>query len=193
MLVRITAGILFVLISPILLLLYILVKTTSAGPFIFKQLRAGKDKKPFYIYKIRTMINNAEKLKTKYFHLNEVDPPVFKIRNDPRYTRVGKILSHLALDEVPQLINIIKGEMSFVGPRPLPLNEAQHISKKYNLRFSVLPGITSPWVVKGSHRLTFREWMKLDIQYVKTRNIVYDIIISAQTIWFIMRSILKLS
>ena len=108
----------------------LIVKIFSIGPVLFKQNRAGKFKKPFIIYKFRTMVTDAEKLKEAITNLNEADGPVFKIKNDPRYTLIGKFLAHTGLDELPQLINIVKGEMSFVGPRPLPINEANKIPKK---------------------------------------------------------------
>lgn len=186
---RVIAFFLLVLLSPIFFLLFVLVKLTSKGPFIFKQKRLGKDKKPFTIYKIRTMVENAEELKEKYRHLNEADGPVFKIYNDPRYTKIGKFLSHTALDELPQLVNIIKGDMSFVGPRPLPVEEAEKIPEKYSARFSVLPGITSPWVVEGAHRLTFDKWMKLDLEYVKKRSLWYDIKIMSRTILLVVKAV----
>lgn len=166
-----------------------IVKLDSQGPFIFKQRRAGKNKKPFLMYKIRTMIVGAERLKSKIYHLNEADGPVFKIRNDPRYTRVGKVLSHTGLDELPQLINIIKGEMDFAGPRPLPLDEAKKIPEKFNERFSVLPGMTSLWILSGAHKLRFNQWMKLDIEYVRSKNLINDIKISLKTVVFIFRLI----
>lgn len=176
------ALIFLVLLSPLIFLLFILVKLSSKGPFIFKQLRAGKYKKPFYMYKIRTMVKNAEDFKKKYLHLNEADGPVFKIRNDPRYTKIGKILSYSGLDEIPQLINILKGEMAFVGPRPLPVDEAEKVAKRYNTRFSILPGITSPWVVNGSHRLTFKQWMELDLDYLEKKSFLYDLKITLLTV-----------
>ncbi len=147
----------------------------------FKQKRLGKDKKSFTMYKFRTMVDNAEDLKSKIYHLNEADGPVFKIRNDPRYTKVGKFLSHTGLDELPQLINVIKGEMALVGPRPLPVDEAKKIPKKYERRFSVLPGMTSPWIIKGAHRLTFKKWMELDLEYVKNKSIKYDLVVLEKT------------
>lgn len=188
--VRLLALILTLLLAPCFLLFYILVKITSKGPFLFIQKRAGKDKKPFFMYKIRTMIDNAEKLKMNYRTLNEADGPVFKIRNDPRYTRVGKWLSHTGLDELPQLINVIRGEMAFVGPRPLPLSEADKIPKKYSIRFSIAPGITSPWVIKGAHKLSFQQWMTLDCEYVKNRSYKQDLVIAGKTVIVILESIL---
>lgn len=183
------ALILLIVCTPLFLLFYILVKLTSKSPFIFKQKRMGKDKKIFIIYKIRTMVKEAESLKFKIQNLNEADGPVFKIRDDPRYTKVGKFISHTGLDELPQFINIIKGEMSFVGPRPLPIEEARKVPKKYERRFSVLPGITSSWVIEGSHQLSFEQWMKLDLEYVKKKSICYDLEIAIKTIFLILRSL----
>ena len=137
------------------------------------------------------MVVDAEDQKSKIQNFNEADGPVFKIRNDPRYTLVGKFISHSGLDELPQLINIIKGEMSFVGPRPLPIEEAQKIPKKYDMRFSVLPGITSLWVIRGSHKLSFDEWMKLDLDYVKRQNPFLDFRVAVKTIQLIGNTIMK--
>ncbi|HRN70625.1 MAG TPA: sugar transferase, partial [Candidatus Woesebacteria bacterium] len=123
---------------------------------------------------------------------NQADGPVFKIQDDPRYTKIGKILSRIGLDELPQLINIVKGEMAFVGPRPLPLQEANQIPSRYHKRFSVLPGITSTWVVNGSHKLSFTEWMELDVLYVKNRSIFLDISISVKTIFLLFHSFFRL-
>ncbi len=184
---RFIALILSILLSPLLLLLFIVVKFTSQGPFIFKQKRLGKDKKPFFIYKIRTMIASAEDQKSKIYHLNEADGPVFKIHNDPRYTTIGKWLAHTGLDELSQLINIIKGEMSFVGPRPLPVSEANKVPKKYEGRFSVLPGLSSLWVIKGTDHSNFGKWMELDLEYIKNKSFWYDIKIVLQTMILILK------
>lgn len=178
---RITAVFLFVLMLPFLPLFYIVMRKGSAGPFLFVQNRAGKGKTVFTMYKIRTMVEGVEKMRGKYAHLNEADGPVFKIRNDPRYTRVGKFLAHTGIDELPQLINIVKGEMAFVGPRPLPVDEAAKVPKKYEARFSVLPGMTSPWILAGAHRLTFAEWMGLDVKYVSEKSLPHDVHIFLRT------------
>lgn len=191
LLTRLFAAVLLILLLPFLLILYFCVKITSKGPFIFCQKRMGKNRNIFTIYKIRTMVENAEKLKQKIYHLNQVNGPVFKIKNDPRYTQIGKLLSHTGLDEVLQLINIVKGEMAFVGPRPLPVKEALKVPKKYQNRFAVLPGITSAWIINGAHRLTFDQWMKLDLEYVKNRNFKEDFRISFYTIKLIINLILK--
>ena len=192
-LVKLVALFLLFILSPLFLILFLLVKLSSSGPFIFKQRRLGKGQKPFKIYKIRTMIESAERLKSKYRHLNEADGPVFKIRNDPRYTKVGRFISIAGLDELPQLINILKGEMVFIGPRPLPVEEGLKIPERYKDRFSVLPGITSPWVVAGSHRLSFKKWMELDLYYIKHKSFWLDLKISLLTLKLVVsQSIIQL-
>lgn len=190
---RLTALILLTVSLPLWLLLYLVVKLTSRGAFLFRQQRLGKDSRPFTIYKIRTMVENANDLKPQYAHLNEADGPVFKIHNDPRYTRVGRFISHTGLDELPQLLNIVKGEMAFIGPRPLPVAEAAQVPPKYRRRFSVLPGITSPWVLKGAHSLSFERWMQLDLEYVNNKSPLYDFKIGLQTVLLICNLILKRS
>ncbi len=137
------------------------------------------------------MVEKADSLKNKYRYLNQADGPVFKIDNDPRYTRIGKWLSKTGLDELPQLINIIKGEMDFVGPRPLPVDEAKKIPKKYQARFSVLPGITSLWVINGAYHNDFEKWMKDDLEYVKKKNLFFDLYIVFKTIIFVIKLIIK--
>ena len=141
------------------------------------------------MYKIRTMVTGAESLKSKVQSLNEADGPVFKIKDDPRYTKLGKWLALTGLDELPQLWNIVKDEMAFVGPRPLPVAEARKVPKKYQGRFSVLPGITSFWVVAGSHKLSFQKWMELDLEYVERKSLWYDIEIALKTILLIFSQI----
>lgn len=186
---RVCAGILFITLLPLLCVLYILVRLTSKGPFLFKQLRIGKNKKPFWIYKIRTMIVGAEALQARYKSKNEADGPVFKMRNDPRYTTIGKFLSHSAFDELPQLINIVRGEMAFVGPRPLPKKEALGVPKKYQERFSVLPGMTSTWIVEGAHSLSFKRWMELDCAYARHNSLYQNISILLKTGSVVLRMI----
>lgn len=185
MIQRLIALLLVSLFLPFFVLFFILVKLTSKGPFLFTQVRLGKDQKPFQIYKIRTMVEDAEKKKSKYRHLNEASGPIFKIYNDPRYTSIGRFFSHCGIDELPQFINIVKGEMGFVGPRPLPPNEVVRIPRRYEKRFSVLPGITSLWVVKGSHSLSFEEWMQLDVWYAEHKSIAVDLNIAFKTAFLI--------
>lgn len=188
---KLLAFILFIVLLPFLFVISFLVKITSKGSFLFQQKRAGKDKKPFFLIKFRTMVEGSEDLKSKIQNLNEADGPVFKIRNDPRYTRFGKFLSHTGLDELPQLINIMKGEMNFIGPRPLPFKEAQQIQKKYQKRFSVLPGMTSPWILQGAHGLTFKEWMESDLAYIRNKSLWYDSIIFGKSFLLILIFIYK--
>lgn len=185
------AVLLLILSTPLWPILYLIVKIDSEGPFIFKQKRTGKDMKPFVIYKIRTMVKNAEKIQSKYKKFNETTGPVFKIKNDPRYTKVGKYISTLALDELPQFINVIKGEMALAGPRPLPVKEALKIPKRYHLRFSVLPGMTSDWITHGSHKISFEKWMKLDLNYVKNKSTKKDLAILLDTFVLIAKLTFK--
>jgi lipopolysaccharide/colanic/teichoic acid biosynthesis glycosyltransferase len=164
-----------VLVSPLFLVLVVLVFVFSGVPVFYLQSRVGKKGKIFKIIKFRTMIVNAEKYQKKYKKYNEADGPVFKIFNDPRFTVIGRYLSRSGLDELPQFINVLRGEMSVVGPRPLPTYEAVNLPKKYRVRELINPGITSLWVINGSHNLKFKEWMKLDREYVKYGNFGTDL------------------
>lgn len=162
---------------PVFILIGLVVLFFDGGwPVIFKQKRVGRGGKSFVIYKFRTMYQGAEKDRKKLLSLNEADGPVFKIKNDPRFTKIGKTLSRTGLDELPQLFNILKGEMAFIGPRPLPSEEEGKITKQYRLtRRQVLPGIISPWIFIGYHDVSFDKWMKSDMEYVKNKSIVGDI------------------
>lgn len=139
------------------------------------------------MYKFRTMTRGADKLQFKYKNKNEVDGPVFKIRNDPRFTKIGGFLSHTGLDELPQLLNIVRGEMEFVGPRPLPVEEYMQIEKKYRIRSVVKPGIISPWVINGYHKNTFSDWMESDLKYIKGKNWKYDLEIFLKGVPLVIR------
>jgi lipopolysaccharide/colanic/teichoic acid biosynthesis glycosyltransferase len=184
---RIFAIVFLIIFFPVFILLYLIVKLTSKGPFIFKQSRVGKGFEDFTIYKIRTMVEGAETKKKEIMHLNEIDGPVFKINDDPRFTVAGKILSRTGIDELPQLVNILKGDMSFVGPRPLPIEEAVQIPDKYRERFKVKPGITSTWIIYGAHGLTFNEWMRLDVKYVKEKSALFDLNILFKTVFLMIK------
>jgi lipopolysaccharide/colanic/teichoic acid biosynthesis glycosyltransferase len=174
-----------VLVLPIALLVMglcaLLIWIDDPGPILFKQLRTGKGGRRFRMYKFRTMVKNAEELKAKYAHLHELTPPDFKITNDPRVTHIGKFLRKTSLDEIPQIINVLKGDMSLVGPRPTSFD-----SKTYALwhteRLEVLPGITGLWQVKGRCELDFDERLRLDIEYIKQQNLWVDLKILFQTI-----------
>jgi lipopolysaccharide/colanic/teichoic acid biosynthesis glycosyltransferase len=188
---KLLALFLLIFFSPVFFILYILIKLTSQGPFFFKQLRVGKNKKPFLIYKIRTMVENAEDLKEKIKHLNQADGPVFKVYDDPRFTKIGRFLAKIGIDELPQLINIVKGQMSFVGPRPFPLDEAKKIPKKYEKRFLVLPGIFSSWVAYGAFHNDFKKWMELDLKDVENKSFWYDLKIVIRSVGFVLKLIVR--
>lgn len=163
------------------------------GEYIFKQTRIGKDGKPFLMFKFRTMRLGAEEEKIRYLNLNEADGPVFKIKDDPRFTKFGKILAYTGIDELPQLINIIRGEMSLVGPRPLPVDEEREIPSQWRQkRNSVKPGITSSWAINGTHSLSFSEWMELDMQDICNKSIFYDAMIIFKTFWLLLINVFRL-
>jgi lipopolysaccharide/colanic/teichoic acid biosynthesis glycosyltransferase len=182
MIQRLLALVLLVFLSPAMGLLYVLVKLDSKGPFVFRQKRLGENKRPFSLYKIRTMKVGSQTEQNKLRSFNQADGPVFKIHDDPRFTRAGRLISHTGLDELLQLVNIIKGEMAFVGPRPLPKKEADKIAKKYQRRFMVLPGITSLWVVRGAQHQDFASWMKDDLEYINNKSLKLDLVIIIKSI-----------
>ncbi|GIW64721.1 MAG: multidrug MFS transporter [Patescibacteria group bacterium] len=182
---------LLLLLSPFFILIVLIIKLTSKGSVFFIQKRAGLNMKPFYIIKFRTMIEKAEEIKKKIKKLNEAKGPVFKIKNDPRYTLFGKWLAKRGLDELPQIINILKGEMSFVGPRPLPIDEAKKVPKKYEKRFSVKPGIISTWAVNGAFHNDFDRWMRMDLEDIKNKSFYYDLSIILKGIKLLFIYLLK--
>lgn len=146
----------------------------NPGPIFFKQLRTGKGGRRFRMYKFRTMVTNAEELKLKYAHLNELTWPDFKITNDPRVTRVGRILRKTSLDELPQIFNILKGDMSLVGPRPTSFDVSTY-SLWHTERLEVLPGITGLWQISGRSDVDFDGRLHLDIKYIENRSLWLDI------------------
>jgi exopolysaccharide biosynthesis polyprenyl glycosylphosphotransferase len=174
---------LLMLLSPILALAALLVRVTSEGPVFFLQERVGLNKRRFRIYKFRTMVPDAEKLITQLLDQNEAGGPVFKIKNDPRITPIGKLLRRTSIDELPQLLNVLKGEMSLVGPRPLPVRDYEGFDQDWQRRrFSVRPGITCLWQVSGRSSITFEQWMKLDLQYLDEWSLWLDLQILVWTI-----------
>jgi lipopolysaccharide/colanic/teichoic acid biosynthesis glycosyltransferase len=158
------------------------IKLTSPGPVIFRQERAGFHGRRFRMYKFRTMVADAEHIRDRVLHLNRMSGPVFKASHDPRLTAVGRLLRKLSLDELPQLVNVLKGEMSLVGPRPLPLYEASLIKGAQRRRLAMRPGITGPWQVAGRNTVDFDEWMRLDLLYVDRWSLALDLRILARTI-----------
>lgn len=159
---------------PLMALVALLVWLDDPGPVLFKQMRTGKGGRRFPMYKFRTMVTNAEELKQTYAHLNELTWPDFKITNDPRVTRIGRILRKTSLDELPQFLNVIKGEMSLVGPRPTSFDVSTY-SLWHTERLEVLPGITGLWQVNGRSDLDFDERLRLDIEYIENKSLWLDI------------------
>jgi exopolysaccharide biosynthesis polyprenyl glycosylphosphotransferase len=169
--------------SPVLLITAILIKLASPGPVLFVQKRLGLNKRHFGVYKFRTMVVDAEKRLSELQHLNEVSGPVFKIKNDPRITPLGRLLRKTSIDELPQLWNVFKGDMSLVGPRPLPIRDYEGFSKDWQRRrFSVRPGITCLWQIKGRSSIPFEQWMELDLQYIDKWSLWLDLEILVRTI-----------
>ena len=166
---------------PLLGLVALLIKLESPGaPVIFTQMRTGKDGYRFRMYKFRTMVPNAEQMKKELMHLNELQWPDFKISDDPRITRVGRILRRTSLDELPQLFNILKGEMSFVGPRPTSFHPDTY-KLWHTERLDVVPGLTGLWQVIGRGTMEFDDRVRLDIAYVRRRSLLFDLVILMRT------------
>jgi lipopolysaccharide/colanic/teichoic acid biosynthesis glycosyltransferase len=168
----------------------VLIKILSPGPVFFVQERVGLNKRRFRMYKFRTMVADAEQKLSEVQHLNEVSGPVFKITNDPRLTSIGKYLRKTSIDELPQLISVLKGEMSLVGPRPLPERDFEGFDKDWQRRrLSVRPGITCLWQVNGRSDIAFDNWMKLDMEYIDQWSLWLDVKILAQTIPAVLRGV----
>jgi exopolysaccharide biosynthesis polyprenyl glycosylphosphotransferase len=167
---------------PLACLIALAIKLDSPGPVLFKQVRVGQGAKPFLFYKFRSMFVGAEGIKKEFLHLNQMDGPVFKLLDDPRITRVGRFLRKSSLDEFPQLFNVLRGEMSLVGPRP-PVPEEVRLYEPWQMRrLAVKPGLTCLWQVSGRSILGFDEWMRLDIQYIRNRSLLLDLQILLRTI-----------
>ena len=171
-----------IVLSPVFLLTTLLIKLTSPGRILFVQERNGYKGKIFKMYKFRSMVNNAEKLFTLVESMNEVSGHMFKIKDDPRITPVGRIIRKTSIDELPQLFNILKGDMSIVGPRPPILREVVKYDAWHGLRLSVKPGLTGLWQVSGRNRVGFDEMVRLDLKYIRERSLKRDFEIIARTI-----------
>jgi len=175
-------------VAPLLAIVTVLIKLTSPGPVLFTQHRLGLNKRRFSIYKFRTMVVDAEKKMKEIEHLNEVSGPVFKIKNDPRITPIGRFLRKTSIDELPQLFNVLKGDMSLVGPRPLPVRDCDGFDKDWQRRrFSVRPGITCLWQIMGRNSIPFEKWMQLDLQYIDMWSLRLDFEILLRTIPAVLR------
>lgn len=179
---------LLLLLAPLLLLVALLIRLDSPGPVLFMQERVGLNRRRFKLLKFRTMVQEADKKQELFEALNEADGPVFKIKNDPRVTRLGRILRQFSIDELPQLINVLKGEMSLVGPRPLPLRDVKLIDAQWHKRrFSVKPGLTCLWQVNGRSDVSFERWVRMDLEYIDTWSLSLDLKILLKTIPVVFR------
>lgn len=175
-------------LSPVLLIVAALIKMDSKGPVFFTQTRVGKNKRHFKLYKFRTMVPDAEAQMAKLEAQNEAGGPVFKMKNDPRVTKLGAFLRRYSIDELPQLINVVLGDMSLVGPRPLPLRDVALFEQDwYSRRFSVRPGLTCSWVLAGRSELEFDDWVQLDLDYIDNWSLVKDLNICLGTIPRVLR------
>lgn len=176
------ALLLLIVTSPLLLLIGVAIKLSSRGPVIFRQIRVGHGGTCFELLKFRTMVSHADTLKPSLAPYNEMDGPVFKMSRDPRVTAWGRWLRKSSLDELPQLWNIVRGEMTFVGPRPMLVEEVLRLEPAHCRRFLVRPGLTCLWQTNGRNELSFEEWMRLDILYVNTQSLWLDLKIALNTI-----------
>ncbi len=180
---------LLLVLSWVFVIVAILIKLTSPGPILFRQQRSGLNGRPFTIFKFRTMVTNAEQFQHELSAMNEMTGPVFKVTNDPRITPAGKFLRKWSLDELPQIFNVLRGEMSLVGPRPLPVDEVKRFENlSHRRRLSVKPGLTCLWQVKGRNQINdFREWVRLDLEYIDNWSLGLDFKILLMTIPAVVR------
>lgn len=175
---------LIIALAPLFLMVTVLIKLTSPGPVLFRQQRSGLNGRPFTMLKFRSMVSDAEQLKQELAALNEMSGPVFKLSDDPRITPIGRFLRRFSIDELPQLINVLRGEMSLVGPRPLPVDEVMRFDDfAHRRRLSVRPGLTCLWQVSGRNNVTdFKDWVRLDLEYIDNWSLWLDFKILLRTI-----------
>ena len=176
------AGLLLLLAAPLLILVALAILLTMGRPILFVQERIGRRGRRFSMLKFRTMVIDAERQKSELQHLNEAGGPVFKAAADPRVTRLGSFLRRSSIDELPQLINVLNGSMSIIGPRPLPVAEQQNIRGHHRRRLALKPGITGLWQVSGRSNITFEAWMELDLRHVDEWSLGLDLKILLLTI-----------
>ncbi|MEO0292634.1 MAG: sugar transferase [candidate division WOR-3 bacterium] len=179
---RIVAFIAIMVLSPLFLVIAVSIKLTSKGPVIYKQKRVGLKGKIFTMFKFRTMFENADEMKGSLAYLNKMDKVVFKIKDDPRVTKVGRVLRRFSLDELPQLFNVLRGDLSLVGPRPPIPEEVKEYEDWQRKRLAIKPGLTSLWLIKGRSDLSFEEWMRLDLEYINNWSLSLDFLILLKTI-----------
>ena len=178
----VVASVGLLLISPLLIAIAAAVKLSSRGPVIYRSIRPGIGCKPFACLKFRTMRQHAEQIQAELEPLNEQSGALFKIRHDPRLTGIGRLLRRFSLDELPQLVNVLRGEMSLVGPRPLPMRDFERLEEWHKKRYLVLPGITGLWQVAGRAELDFDELVRLDFLYLEQWSMVVDLVVLLKTI-----------
>lgn len=171
----------FILLSPVFLITAIAIKLEDDGRVIFTQKRTGLNGEIFEMYKFRSMCKDAPSMHQDLLKFNELDGPAFKMKDDPRVTKVGRFIRRTSIDELPQLINIIKGEMSIVGPRPLPVYEQDQCNSYQDQRLSVKPGLTCYWQVNGRSEIPFDEWIEMDLKYIREASVWTDLCIIAKT------------
>jgi len=171
-----------ILISPVMIVVAIWIKVDSTGPAFFAQRRVGRDGKQFVMYKFRSMCTDAEELLGELKDDNEMSGPMFKIKDDPRITKIGKFVRKTSIDELPQLFNILKGDMSLVGPRPSLPKEVAQFTTFQKQRLVAKPGLTCYWQVSGRSDVSFKEWMKMDVKYIMKRSTLLDIILILKTV-----------
>jgi exopolysaccharide biosynthesis polyprenyl glycosylphosphotransferase len=178
------AMIILLISAPFLLPIALIIKLTSPGPVLFRQQRSGLSGKPFTMLKFRSMVTDAEQRKRELEVFNEMSGPVFKVTNDPRVTRIGRWIRRWSLDEFPQLVNVLRGEMSLVGPRPLPVDEVRRFDDlAHRRRLSVKPGLTCLWQISGRNNMTdFKDWVRLDLEYIDNWSLWLDLKILFKTI-----------
>lgn len=182
------ASMAIVFLSPVMLVAAVAIKLTSPGPIMFAQQRYGYNRRLFRMYKFRTMVADAEALQSSLEHLNEAAGPLFKIRADPRVTWAGRILRRTSIDELPQLFNVLKGDMSLVGPRPMAIRDVRQFSESWLMRrFSVRPGMTGLWQVRGRSQLGFDAWAALDLKYIDEWSLAHDLRILVLTVPAVLR------
>lgn len=181
------ASTVLILLAPALMLIGILIKVDSPGPVLYKALRAGRKGRPFHCYKFRTMVRNADDLKDALREHNQRSGPFFKIANDLRITRVGRLLHRYSLDELPQLWNVLKGEMSMVGPRPHPLDDVCAYAKEHLRRLDVVPGMTGLWQVTARKDPSFQTGIRLDVEYIRRWSVGMDLLILLKTAGAVLR------
>jgi exopolysaccharide biosynthesis polyprenyl glycosylphosphotransferase len=177
-------------LAPLFALIAIAIRLSSGTPVFFSQERYGRNKRRFRMYKFRTMVSNAEVLQRDLEHKNEVLGPVFKIKDDPRMTKLGRLLRRTSLDELPQLLNVLKGEMSLVGPRPLPLRDVSLFEEGWLMRrFCVAPGLTGLWQVNGRSHTSFDQWVVHDLKYIDTWSLTLDLKILVRTVPAVLKGV----